>query len=181
MTEELKHTLQQAQKGDSEAFARIYDQFSEKLYRFIYFRVGHREIAEDILSDTFVKSWQKIHQINSHKSLSAWLYQIARNNIIDYYRLKKETISLEEVAETLIDAINPIETLNLSFQQKKILAALEDLPTEQKQVIQYRFFEDLSNEEIAFILSKSEGAVRVIQHRAITRLKQLLSKKHEED
>ncbi|OGE83694.1 MAG: hypothetical protein A3B10_04545 [Candidatus Doudnabacteria bacterium RIFCSPLOWO2_01_FULL_44_21] len=173
--EELKQFLKQAQSGDSQAFGRIYDEFADKLYRFIFFRVGHREIAEDVLSDTFVKSWQKIHQINSPKSLSAWLYQIARNNIIDYYRLKKESVALEEIADTLEDAVNPIEIINATMQQKKILDVLNQLPTEQRQVIQYRFFEDLSNEEIAFILNKTEGAIRVIQHRAIIRLKELLN------
>ena len=173
--EELKQFLKQAQSGDSQAFGRIYDEFADKLYRFIFFRVGHREIAEDVLSDTFVKSWQKIHQINSPKSLSAWLYQIARNNIIDYYRLKKESVALEEIADTLEDAVNPIEIINATMQQKKILDVLNQLPTEQRQVIQYRFFEDLSNEEIAFILNKTEGAIRVIQHRAIIRMKELLN------
>ena len=173
--EELKQFLKQAQSGDSQAFGRIYDEFADKLYRFIFFRVGHREIAEDVLSDTFVKSWQKIHQINSPKSLSAWLYQIARNNIIDYYRLKKESVALEEIADTLEDAVNPIEIINATMQQKKILDVLNQLPTEQRQVIQYRFFEDLSNEEIAFILNKTEGAIRVIQNREIIRMKELLN------
>ncbi|HTL39819.1 MAG TPA: sigma-70 family RNA polymerase sigma factor, partial [Methylomirabilota bacterium] len=86
--EELKKNLKLAQNGNSSAFAEIYDYFSEKIYRFIYFRVGHKEVAEDILADTFVKAWQKINQINSPLALSAWLYQIARNNIIDYYRVR---------------------------------------------------------------------------------------------
>ena len=178
MTEpELKQTLKQAQNGDAEAFARIYDQFGNKLYRFIYFRVGHKEMAEDLLSDTFVKAWQKINQINSPESLSGWLYQIARNNIIDYYRLRKETISLEEVAETLVDLINPIDTINADFQQRKVLEAMKQLTLEQAEVIKYRFFEDLSNEEIALITGKTEGAIRVLQHRAIVQLKELLKGK----
>ena len=82
MTEEqLKNTLRLAQNGNSEAFALIYDYFAPKIYKFIYFRTGHKEVAEDILSDTFIKGWQKINQINSPEALSAWLYQIAKNNI----------------------------------------------------------------------------------------------------
>src|SRR3989344_2286637 len=113
MTEEqLKHNLQQAQNGDSLAFAEVYDHFSGRIYKFIYFRVGHKEVAEDILSDTFVKAWQKINQINSPAALSGWLYQIAKNNIIDYYRIKKETIALDDVSEFLEDAADSIETLD---------------------------------------------------------------------
>ena len=177
--EELKRILKQAQTGDSEAFGLIYDHFFEKIYRFIYFRVGHKEIAEDVLSDTFVKSWQKINQINSPEALSGWLYQIARNNIIDYYRLKKETISLDDVSETLLleDAVNPVDSVNATLQQKRILDVLDQLSLEQQQVIKYRFFEDLSNQEIAYVMGKNEGAIRVLQHRAIIKLKELLSKK----
>lgn len=180
MTEaELKNYLQKAQSGDQNAFGAIYEHFAEKIYRFIYFRVGHKEVAEDILSDTFVKSWQKINQINSPAALSGWLYQIARNNIIDYYRLKKETVALEDVEEFLEDEVNPVDTVNLNLQQRKILEILYLLPKEQQEVIKYRFFEDLTSEEIAYILGKSEGAIRVIQHRAILRLKELLNKRHE--
>jgi RNA polymerase sigma-70 factor (ECF subfamily) len=179
MTEaELKEILKQAQSGDSEAFARIYDHFSVKVYRFIYFRVGHKEVAEDILSDTFVKSWRKINQVNSPTALSAWLYQIAKNNIIDYYRLKKETVNLADVQDFLEDEADPIDQTNLGFEQRKILQVLGSLPEDQQQVIKYKFFEDLSNDEISYIMGKTEGTIRVLQHRAIIRLKELLTKKN---
>jgi RNA polymerase sigma-70 factor (ECF subfamily) len=179
MTEEqLKSNLEKAQNGDQQAFALIYDHFSEKIYRFIYFRVGHKEIAEDVLSDTFVKGWQKITQINSPAALSAWLYQIAKNNIIDYYRIKKETIDLSEVENFLEDEVNSVDTTNLNIEQKQLLELVDELPDEQREVIKYKFFEDLENEEIAYIMNKSEGAIRVIQHRAINKLKELANKKY---
>src|SRR6186997_2352002 len=102
MTEaELKLIFQKAQNGDTEAFARLYDEFAEKLFRFIFFRVGHKEVAEDVLADTFVKAWQKLNQVHSPEALSGWLYQIAKNNIIDYYRIKKDFVPLDDVAEFL--------------------------------------------------------------------------------
>lgn len=178
MTEdELKICLQKAQTGDQEAFGRIYDHFADKIYRFIYFRVGHKEVAEDVLSDTFVKSWQKINQINTPAALSGWLYQIAKNNIIDYYRLKKELVALSEVEEFLEDEANPVDTVSISIQQNRVLNILTELPPDQQQVIKYRFFEDLSNEEIAYVMSKTEGAIRVLQHRAIIKLKEILNEK----
>lgn len=179
MTEEqLKEILRKAQKGDTAAFALIYDHFSPKIYKFIYFRVGHKEIAEDVLSDTFIKGWQKITHVTSPAALSAWLYQIAKNNIIDYYRIKKETIALEDVQDFLEDEINPVDDTNLNIEQKKILDVMKELPQEQQDVIKYKFFEDLSNEEIAYVLGKTEGAIRVIQHRAVSKLKELLNKKY---
>ncbi|OGE79713.1 MAG: hypothetical protein A2660_03025 [Candidatus Doudnabacteria bacterium RIFCSPHIGHO2_01_FULL_45_18] len=175
--EELKRILQKAQNGDSEAFGLIYEHFSEKIYRFIYFRVSHKEVAEDILSDTFVKAWQKINQINTPQALSGWLYQIAKNNIIDYYRIKKDLVPLADVEETLEDQVSPVDIINLNLQQKKILEVLSQLPEDQREVIKYRFFEDLTSEEIAYVLGKTEGAIRVLQHRAILKLKELLKEK----
>lgn len=175
MTEEdLNIALLKAQKGDQLAFGLIYDHFSQKLYRFVYFRVGQKEIAEDILADTFVKAWVKIGQINTPKAFSSWLYQVAKNNVIDYYRIKRELVPLDDVVEFLENAVNPVDEVNLNLEQRRILKAMENLPMEQQQVVRYKFFEDLSNEEIAYIMNKSEGAIRVIQHRAIFKLKSLL-------
>ncbi|HTL39360.1 MAG TPA: sigma-70 family RNA polymerase sigma factor, partial [Methylomirabilota bacterium] len=89
-------------------------------------------------------------------------------------RVRKETVSLDEVSDSLEDLVNPADIVNSGLQQKKILPVLHQLTGEQQQVIKYKFFEDLSNDEIAFILNKTEGAIRVIQHRAIMRLKDLL-------
>jgi len=136
--------------------------------------VGHKEVAEDILADSFVKAWVKIKQVNSHKALSSWIFQIAKNNIIDYYRIRKSTIAIEEVEGILEDAASPINDTNLDFDQKQVLEALRLLPKDQQQVIRYKFFEDLTNSEIALILNKTEGSIRVIQHRAINKLQELL-------
>lgn len=173
--EEFKFVLESCQKGDRAAFARIYDAYSERLYKFIYLRVGHKEVAEDILADSFVKAWVKIAQIHSAKAFPAWIFQIAKNNIIDYYRVRKGTIAIEEVEQVLEDAADPIDETNLAIDQQRILKELKKLPKDQQQVIRYKFFEDLSNAEIALIMNKTEGAVRVIQHRAIAKLQDLLN------
>jgi RNA polymerase sigma-70 factor (ECF subfamily) len=175
--EEVKLVLEACQNGDRMAFGRIYDHFAPRLYKFIFFRVGHKEVAEDILADCFVKAWLKIKQVNSSKALSAWVFQIAKNNIIDYYRVRKSTIAIEDVEQILEDASNPIEETELRIDQKRILSALSHLPLDQQQVIRYKFFEDLTNAEIALIINKTEGAIRVIQHRAIVRLQEMLRQK----
>jgi len=176
MTEEhLNKAIERSKSGDHGSFGIIYDHFSPKIYKFIFFRVGHKEVAEDILSDTFVKAWNKIDQMTSPQSLQGWLYQIAKNNIIDYYRIKKSVVDLEEVAEFLEDGTSPVDDLNLELDQKRILKLLTQLPLDQQQVIKYKFFEDMTNEEIAFVMNKNAGAVRVLQHRAIAKLKELVS------
>ena len=175
--QELQNAFKKAQKLDREAFGLIYDFMSPKLYKFIFFRVGHKELAEDILADTFVKAWTKIEQVDSAKAFTGWLYQIAKNNIIDYYRIKKVTVNLEEVVEFLEDASSPVDEANMMIEQKVVLELMEYLPQDQQQIIKYKFFEDLENIEIAQIMGKSEVSVRVIQHRAINKLKELLNKK----
>ena len=180
MTEpELSNSLKKAQKGSRDAFGDIYEHYKEKLYRFIYFRVGHKELAEDILSDTFVKAWQKVADINSPNALTVWIYQVAKNNVIDYYRLKRPaTIAVEEVVDLPADDVSPVDSANISVEQRLLVELMERIPDEQKQVIKYKFFEGMTNQEIASVMDKSEGAIRVIQHRAINKLKQLLGKKN---
>ena len=176
--QDLNKLLEDAKNGNTEAFGRVYDHFSRPIYKFIFFRIGHKEIAEDILADTFVKAWSKINQVSSPKALSSWLYQIAKNNIIDYYRIRRNLIAIEEVEEFLLeDAASPVDELNLAFEQKKLLEVVNLLPKDQQQVIKYKFFEDLSNDQIALLLNKTEGAIRVIQHRAVIKLKELAKKK----
>lgn len=175
--QELQKAFEKAQKQDREAFGLIYDHFSNKLYKFIFFRVGHKELAEDILADTFVKAWTKIDHVASSKAFAGWLYQIAKNNIIDYYRVKKVTVNLDEVVEFLEDASSPVDDANLMIEHRVVMDLINHLPTDQQQVIKYKFFEELENIEIAQIMGKSEGSIRVIQHRAINKLKDLLSKK----
>jgi RNA polymerase sigma-70 factor (ECF subfamily) len=178
MTEQqLNDCFQKAKRMDREAFGRLYDHFSEKLYKFIFFRVGHKELAEDIMADTFVKAWTKIDQLDNAKAFTGWLYQIAKNNIIDYYRVKKVTVDLEEVVDVLEDAASPIDDANLIIEQKIVLELIEYLPDDQQQIIRYKFFEELDNIEIAHIMGKSEVSVRVMQHRAINKLKALLERR----
>ncbi|MGE5297795.1 MAG: RNA polymerase sigma factor [Acidobacteriaceae bacterium] len=177
---DLKNLLLRAQKGDEKAFGLIYDHFRERIYRFIYFRVGHKELAEDILSDTFVKAWQRLSDLNSPEALSSWIYRVAKNNIIDYYRIKRVTVSIEEieeVTENLTDEADPVDSTNISIEQRVVLELMDQLPEDQRQIIAYKFFEDLTNQEIASIMNKTEVSVRVIQHRAINKLKQLLNRR----
>lgn len=174
---DLTNLLIKAQNGDHQSFAIIYDYFRERLYRFIFFRVGHKELAEDLLSDTFVKAWQKLSYLNSPLAFSGWLYQVAKNNIIDYYRIKKTTVSIEEVPDTLSEETSPVDSANATVEQKVLLELMDSLPDEQRQILAFKFFEDLTNQEIAAITGKSEGAIRVIQHRAINKLKQLLNRR----
>lgn len=171
----LINTLNKAKKGDSKAFAEIYNWYFKKIYRFVYFRVSHKETAEDLTEDVFIKAYGKINSLSEVNSFEGWLYKIARNLIIDYYRQKQSTVDLQEIENTIVYEQNLINLLVLEEHQKTLLRFLKKLPEEQQMVIRLRFFEDLEIAEISEILNKSQGAIRVMQHRAITKLKELIS------
>ncbi len=87
-----------SQNGDHDMFVCLYDAYLERVYRYIYCRVGDEHLAEDITSQVFLKAWENLGTYQAGQSpFMAWLYRIAHNAVIDYYRAKKTTFSLEEV------------------------------------------------------------------------------------
>ena len=175
-SDSMSDLFTRAKNGEETAFGEIYNLFFKKIYLFIFFRVGHKEVAEDLAEEVFLKAFTKISSIKEDAAFEGWLYQIARNLVIDYYRQKKSVVALEEIENTLEYETNVVDVLNLQDQQKVLLKHLKELGPEQQVVLKLKFFEDLENSEIAELLHKNEGAIRVIQHRAITKLQELISK-----
>jgi RNA polymerase sigma-70 factor (ECF subfamily) len=174
----LAALVARAKLGDNAAFGQLYDLTFEKIYRFIFYRVGHKEVAEDLTEEVFLKVYEGLQSLHSHGSFEGWLYRIARHRVIDYYRSKKALIPLDEVENTLEYETNVVDLVNLQNQQKIFLKLLKELAPEQQIVIKLKFFDDLANTEIAELLHKNEGAIRVIQHRALTKLKTLWAKQN---
>lgn len=173
----LPTLLSKARGGEQAAFTELYNLYFKKIYRFIYFRVSHKEVAEDLTEDVFVKVFAKLSSLEADASFEGWLYQIARNTVIDYYRDKKILVNLDEVENTLEYESNVIDLLELEEQQKVLLSLIKELGQEQQIVLKLKFFENLDNPEIAELLHKSEGAIRVIQHRAIAKLQSLIQER----
>lgn len=172
----LENLLIKAKTGESGAFGELYNIYFKKIYSFIYYRVSHKETAEDLAEEVFLKAHIKIQGIKEIKSFESWLYQIARNLIIDYYRSKKEQVNIDELENTLIYQDTIIDTIDLNHQQKILIRLIKELDPDQQRVVKMKFFEDLSNSEISAVMDKSEGAIRVIQFRGIAKLKELFEK-----
>lgn len=172
----LAPLLAKAKAGQEAAFGEIYNLYFKKIYQFIYYRVGHKEIAEDLAEEVFLKAFTKLNSVSENKAFLGWLYQIARNQVIDYYREKKLIVALDEIENTLEYETNVIDIVNLEQQQKILLKLIKELAPEQQIVLKLKFFEDLETDEIAEMLHKNQGAIRVIQHRAIAKLQELLKK-----
>jgi len=167
-----------AKSGDKEAFSDLYNTYFEKIYVFVFYRVSHKEVAEDLTEDIFLKAYQQLKNLTATEAFQGWLYKIARNRIIDYYRSKKESVALEGLENSLSYEQALVDVIELEAQQKIFLQLLNELGPEQQSVIKMKFIEELDNDAIAASLGKTEGAIRVIQHRAITKLKALFTKQH---
>jgi len=177
MLESEDKLIKQAKKGDEGAFGRLYDRYIGQIYRFVLVKVNGKAEAEDLTHDVFLSAWQNLkgYRDQGHP-FSSWLYQIARNRVIDHYRTKKAHASIEETDEELFKVVGVVEnTLETRLTMEKIKSALARLSPDQQDVIMMKFVEDLSNEEIAKAMDKSEGAIRLLQFRAIQNLKDQLS------
>ncbi len=178
LTDEPK-LVRQAKTGDSEAFGVLYDAYMERIYRFIYFRVEDQQTAEDISSQVFLKAWENLgrFQIGGTPFL-AWLYTIAHNAVIDHYRTRKVTASLEDVRLSYPGHAESVENgIDSAVEMKSIKTALLTLTDDQRQVLLLKFIDEMSNEEIAQHLGKREGAIRALQMRGLKALAKRLPEK----
>ncbi|MBU3901328.1 sigma-70 family RNA polymerase sigma factor [Patescibacteria group bacterium] len=193
-------------------FLELYDANVGKIYRYIYFRVGLEEPAQDLTSEVFLKSWQYISQqfnpprlVSDPASISlgeageseraapllkggagglknprAFFYQVARNLITDFYRQKnKSPISLEEIADRpIVDkADSPSDLAAIALDMASVKKALMRLNDDYREIIIWRYLDELEIKEIAEILDKREGAVRTLLSRALADLKEILNPK----
>ena len=164
-------------------FGQIYDQYVDKIYRFVFLKVNSQEIAEDLCSETFLRGWEafkKAHNPNPAKpkidNIQAFLYQIARNLVIDHYRQKSQFQVVSVESMPIIDPRENLEQRSMvNSDLDTVKAALVNIKPEYQEVIVWRYLEDLSVPEIAKILDKSEETVRVLLHRAMKKLKVELS------
>ncbi len=173
--EELLILAQLCQKGDTDAFAKLYEYFLPKIYSFIYYQVKHRETAEDLTSLAFSKALDKIKQFkNREANFSAWLYQIARHTVTDHWRTNKITYELNmDQAQDFQNALS--SDFDTKEKLKQVEEKLDKLKPEQKEIIIMRLWQELSYEEISFILNKSEASCKMSFSRSIKHLRQSLA------
>jgi RNA polymerase sigma-70 factor (ECF subfamily) len=174
---------------DPEAFGELYNIYVDQIFRFVYFKVSRKEEAEDLTAEVFLKTWQYISEEKEIKSLKAFLYQIARNSVIDFYRKRNvenyfgKSGESEEENEKLQEKNitdprkNPLEEIQLNSDIEEVKKALQNLKDEYREVIVLKYVEEMSIGEIANILGKTNGAVRVLAHRAIQMLKEAVQEK----
>lgn len=177
------HLVHQAKSGDADAFAQLYDAYVERVYRFVYFRVTDTMVAEDITSQVFLKAWEHLDRYQAGGSpFLAWLYTIARNQVIDYYRTYKESVALDDIGPLPANGHTLDETIDGMDDLETMRNAMQYLTEEQQQVLTLKFIAGLSTQDIARMMKKREGAIRALQMRALQTLAKLLEeeKTHEQ-
>ena len=171
--------IQDAVQGEASAFGALYDRYQPQIYRFIAIKVSHSEEAEDLTHQVFLHAWAHVHAYQDLGfPFSSWLYRIARNKVIDHYRTKKDHVAIEDVDEEQFATSGTVDAdLDTAFTLEEVKRAIQRLKPEYQDVIIMRFVEDHSLKDAAKALGKSEGAIKLMQHRAIRQLQKLLTNK----
>ncbi|MBB1243550.1 sigma-70 family RNA polymerase sigma factor [Streptomyces durbertensis] len=168
--------VERAQGGEAEAFGQLYDQYSDTVYRYIYYRVGGKATAEDLTSETFLRALRRIGTFTwQGRDFGAWLVTIARNLVADHF--KSSRFRLEVTTGEMLDANeverSPEDSVLESLSNAALLDAVRRLNPQQQECVTLRFLQGLSVAETARIMGKNEGAIKTLQYRAVRTLARL--------
>jgi len=169
--------LERARVFDEAALSEIYDRYEERIFAYIYWRIGDANLAEDLTAQVFLKMLEAIrHDKAWHSSFSGWLYRIAHNLIIDQYRRRSKTShqSIDDIPTLPAKEEGPAQALERQVEADNLRKAISRLTDEQAAVVSLRFLEGYSITEVAAMLTKTEGAIKALQYRAVSNLRHLL-------
>ncbi len=171
------YLLERAVRRDKAAFTGLYDRHLGRVYRYVYYWLPSQADAEDVTQEVFVRAWRAIDRYKvTGAPFIAWLIAIARNLIASHYRAAKRFVRLPEIEPAASNDDSPEAMAEMNFNRSYIREAILKLSGEKQKVIQMRFISDMSYEEVAKALDKTEGAIRVIQYRALKDLRHILEK-----
>lgn len=162
---------------DERALAELYDRYEARIYHYVYRRTGDESLAEDLTAQVFIKMLQAIRDQRAwHSSFSGWLYRIAHNIVIDFYRQRDRytQIGLDDSPDIVAEHDNPALSAETRLTADKVRVAMRQLTDEQSEVLSLRFLEGYSIFEVAVMMNKTEGAIKALQYRAVATLRNLL-------
>jgi len=157
---------------DKREFTGFYRKYVKRVYKFVYFRVGSdRRLAEDLTQDVFLKAFQAFERYDPAISQASWIYTIARNHLINHYAKSRPGVSLDEVENLGLAAHDGREAMIQKHLQTRLFESLEKLPPEDARLVRMKYLEGWAFDELAEILGKTSGALRVQAIRALRKLK----------
>jgi RNA polymerase sigma-70 factor, ECF subfamily len=168
-----------AQEGSAQAFALLYDHYVDQIFGYVYHRVGHRQTAEDLVGDVFVRALRRIGSFKwQGVDFGAWLMTIARNRVHDHFKSARFRLeaTVEEVFDTpdTAESDTPESVVLTSDLARQVHEAMGQLKGEQAEVLYLRFIQHLNVAETGAVMGKSEGAIKALQYRALKSLAKLV-------
>ncbi len=170
----LDRLVAKMKKGDRKAAEELYDELASKLYGFIFSRTGSREIAEDLSQEIFIKLIERVESFDPKKGrFTVWFWRMVRNTLIDHYRKKKampfSSFEDDEVAGMSVSEIPDMDNI---LKYRRLRTTIATFAVEEQELFELRFVAGMSYKDIANIMDKPEGTLRV----TALRLKEKLRK-----
>ena len=165
-------------KTDPDAFGQLYEMYVEKIYNYVYYRIGNQQDAEDLTAKVFHRALNHIPNYNNKGvPFAAWLYRIAHNLVANWHRdnKRRKVVALEQVSLSGDKEENPHKAAERTNERELLLAAIQQLPPERQQLLMLKFVERMSNADIGRLMGRSEGAIKSLYHRTLVSLKDLLA------
>jgi len=178
---ETNELVRKAKSGDSEAFGQLYDQFAQRIFRYIRLKIQAREEAEDILQEVFTKAYKGLNSLSLEDlNFSAWLYRVTGNTINDHFRKRYRTPEITIIDENfdIASDLSVEKEAAINFDVETAKKAMAELPPLYKQVLELRFIQGFSPEEVGKIIKKSNLSVRLLQFRALKKVQIILKNNH---
>jgi RNA polymerase sigma-70 factor (ECF subfamily) len=175
--EQTWQLVRRAQDGDGDAFGELYDRYVDTVYRFIYFRVNDRALAEDFTSETFLRALRRIGSVNYQgRDIGAWFMTIARNIVFDHTKSARHRLEVttDETPERDDHRPGPEDVVLQQLTSERLMQAVAQLGDEQRECVVLRFVQGFSVSETAEVMGKNAGAIKALQHRAIRKLAELV-------
>jgi RNA polymerase sigma-70 factor (ECF subfamily) len=172
--------IKQAQQGDQNAFGDLYETHAPSIFRYLYVHLANSMDAEDLTCEVFLKAWQSLPRYTDRGvPFLAFLFRIARNALVDHYRQnnRQEQKNIDDMDGYKAEGVTePIELVGNRLEHQRMLRVLSKLRSDYQSVLTLRFISGLSPEETAQVMERSVGAIRVLQHRALSVLRQEIDK-----
>lgn len=157
-----------------QGYEAMYREYFPKIYNYIFYRVLSRQVAEDIVSEIFLKAARAAHTYDSGKAaLSTWIWRIAKNALTDYFRARKVHANIDDVSADpalRVDFEDQLRQIS-SEDRRQLYRALSTLPERERLILYYKFFEEKNNRQIAMLLNMNESTVGTALSRALKKLK----------
>lgn len=180
MTTPDEQVLERARTLDAQALADIYDRYAAPVYRYLYRLLGEATQAEDLTGEVFLKLLEALSAKRGPRDrIDGWLFRVAHNLAMDHFRRQRKVPALPLDEELVAERDQPPEVVEQRLIAQQLRACLRRLTPEQQQVIALRFAEERPLAEVARLMGKTEGAIKTLQHRAVSRLRKLLGGERE--